>query len=44
MAKVVADMEIEKVVMELPDTKTIRLQWPEGYDIDFLTGQFISSI
>lgn len=42
MAKVVADMEIEKVVMELPDTKTIRLQWPEGYDIDFLTGQFIT--
>jgi len=42
MAKVVADMEIEKVVMELPDTKTIRLQWPEGYNIDFLTGQFIT--
>ncbi len=35
-------MEIEKVVMELPDTKTIRLQWPEGYEIDFLTGQFIT--
>ena len=42
MAKVVADMEIGKVVMELPDTKTIRLQWPEGYDIEFLTGQFIT--
>ena len=42
MAKVVADMEIGKVVMELPDTKTIRLQWPKGYEIDFLTGQFIT--
>ena len=42
MAKVVADMEIGKVVMELPDTKTIRLLWPEGYDIEFLTGQFIT--
>ena len=28
--------------MELPDTKTIRLKWPEGYDIDFKTGQFIT--
>ena len=36
MAKIVADMEIEKVVMELPDTKTVRLQWPEGYGVDFL--------
>ncbi len=42
MAKIVADMEIEKVVMELPDTKTVRLQWPEGYGVDFLTGQFIT--
>ena len=42
MAKVVADMEIGKVVMELPDTKTIRLLWPECYDIEFLTGQFIT--
>src|SRR5262245_19085659 len=28
--------------MELPDTKTIRLQWPQGYEIDFKTGQFIT--
>jgi len=26
----------------LPDTKTIRLTWPAGYDIDFKTGQFIT--
>ncbi len=42
MAKLVADMEIEQVVMELSDTKTIRLKWPEGYDVEFLTGQFIT--
>lgn len=42
MAKVVVDMEIEQVVMELPDTKTIRLKWPEDYGMEFLTGQFIT--
>ena len=36
------EMEIESVTVELPDTKTIRLRWPEGYDIDFKTGQFIT--
>ena len=42
MAKVVEDMVIEQVVMELPDTKTIRLKWNNGYAVDFLTGQFIT--
>ncbi len=42
MAKQIAEMLIESVTMELPDTKTIRLKWPEGYDIDFKTGQFIT--
>jgi ferredoxin-NADP reductase len=28
--------------MELPDTKTLRLKWPEGYDVEFKTGQFIT--
>ncbi len=28
--------------MELPDTKTVKLKWPEGYDVDFKTGQFIT--
>src|SRR6185437_12313985 len=42
MAKQTVEMEIEKVTMELPDTKTIRLKWPEGYNIDFKTGQFIT--
>ena len=35
-------MVIESTVMELPDTKTIRLQWPTDYDIEFKTGQFIT--
>jgi ferredoxin-NADP reductase len=35
-------MTIETVTMELPDTKTIKLKWPEGHDVDFKTGQFIT--
>jgi ferredoxin-NADP reductase len=42
MAKRVAEMEISAVKMELPDTKTVRFQWPQGYDPDFKTGQFIT--
>ena len=42
MPKSVTDMAIETAVMELPDTKTIRLQWPAGYAVDFKTGQFIT--
>ena len=42
MAKQIAEMVIEKAIMELPDTKTIRLKWPDGYDLEFKTGQFIT--
>ena len=42
MAKQIVEMEIEQVTMELPDTKTLRLKWPEGYDPEFKTGQFIT--
>jgi ferredoxin-NADP reductase len=35
-------MVIESAHMELPDTKTLRLKWPEGYDVAFQTGQFIT--
>jgi ring-1,2-phenylacetyl-CoA epoxidase subunit PaaE len=42
MAKQIVEMELESVQMELPDTKTIRLKWPDGYDVDFKTGQFIT--
>src|SRR5438128_3617270 len=42
MAKQSVEMPIEKVTLELPDTKTIRLQWPDGYNPEFKTGQFIT--
>jgi len=42
MGKVITEMEIESVTTELPDTKTIRLKWPIGYEPDFKTGQFIT--
>jgi ferredoxin-NADP reductase len=42
MAKQAVEMVIQNVVTELPDTKTINLKWPEGYEIDFKTGQFIT--
>lgn len=42
MAKQIAEMTVASVKMELPDTKTVRFQWPEGYDLDFKTGQFIT--
>ncbi len=42
MAKQVAEMAVESAQMELPDTKTIHLQWPDGYDVEFKTGQFIT--
>jgi len=42
MAKLIVEMEIQSVTVELPDTKTIRLEWPQGYDVDFKTGQFIT--
>lgn len=42
MAKQIAEMVIESVNMELPDTKTVRFKWPEGYDLEFKTGQFIT--
>jgi ferredoxin-NADP reductase len=34
-------MLIESVKMELPDTKTLLIRWPEGHVCDFKTGQFI---
>jgi glycine betaine catabolism B len=42
MPKIITEMAIAAVKMELPDTKTIALKWPEGYDPDFKTGQFIT--
>lgn len=42
MPKQIAEMEVSAAPLELPDTKTLRLQWPPGYDADFKTGQFIT--
>ena len=42
MPKLRVEMKVEKVTMELPDTKTLQLKWPEDYDVSFLTGQFIT--
>lgn len=42
MAKQIVEMMVETAKMELPDTKTLRLKWPDGYDVDFKTGQFIT--
>lgn len=42
MAKNIAEMEVESVTIEAADTKTIRFRWPEGYDPQFKTGQFIT--
>jgi ferredoxin-NADP reductase len=42
MAKEATEMVVESVKIEVPDTKTIRFKWPDGYDVDFKTGQFIT--
>jgi ferredoxin-NADP reductase len=42
MAKQIAEMRVEAATLELPDTKTLRLQWPEGHNPEFKTGQFIT--
>jgi ferredoxin-NADP reductase len=42
MPKEILEMPIETATMELPDTKTIRLKWPDGHNPEFKTGQFIT--
>jgi len=42
MAKEIIEMPVEAVTTELPDTKTVRLRWPEGHSPEFKTGQFIT--
>ena len=42
MAKEPTEMLVEAVTLEVPDAKTIRLQWPAGYQADFKTGQFVT--
>src|ERR1700739_1399277 len=42
MPKEILEMSVEAANMELPDTKTVRLKWPDGHNPDFKTGQFIT--
>lgn len=42
MAREAIEMTVETVTVEAADTKTIRLRWPDNYDADFKTGQFIT--
>ncbi|MBC8094546.1 MAG: hypothetical protein H7Y43_01920 [Akkermansiaceae bacterium] len=42
MAREAIEMAVESVTIEVSDTKTIRLAWPGGYDMDFKTGQFVT--
>jgi ferredoxin-NADP reductase len=42
MAKEILEMPVDLVTMELPDTKTIRLKWPDSHNPEFKTGQFIT--
>src|ERR1039458_4856061 len=42
MAREILEMRVELATLELPDTKTIRLKWPDGHNPDFKTGQFIT--
>lgn len=42
MAREATEMPVELVTIEVPDVKTIRLQWPNGHNPDFKTGQFIT--
>jgi ferredoxin-NADP reductase len=42
MAREATEMSVESVTLEVSDTKTIRLAWPDGYNPEFKTGQFIT--
>jgi ferredoxin-NADP reductase len=42
MSREATEMTVESVTLEVPDSKTIRLQWPAGYEANFKTGQFIT--
>jgi len=42
MSREATEMNVGAVTIEVPDSKTIKLDWPAGYDMDFKTGQFIT--
>jgi NADH oxidoreductase Hcr len=43
MAREPVEMMVESVTLEVPDSKTIQLKWPDGHDPDFKTGQFVTA-
>lgn len=42
MSREAVPMNVSAVTVQAADTKTIRLDWPEGYAVDFKTGQFVT--
>jgi len=42
MAREPVEMLVESVTPELPDTKTLKLKWPDRHNPEFQTGQFIT--
>src|SRR5262245_38178582 len=42
MPREAIEMTVASVTVEVSDTKTISLAWPDGHDPDFKTGQFIT--
>jgi NADH oxidoreductase Hcr len=42
MARAPVEMMVESVTLEVPDSKTIQLKWPEGHDPEVKTGQFVT--
>ncbi len=42
MAKIITEMSVEKVTPEAEDVKTLVLRWPENYDVEVRTGQFVT--
>jgi len=43
MAREPVEMMVESVTLEVPDSKTIQVRWPDGYDPEFKTGQFVTA-
>ncbi len=42
MARPFVHMRVESVTPEIPNTNSLLLRWPEGYDTEVKTGQFIT--
>lgn len=42
MAKVITEMVVEQATLEAADVKTLFLRWPEGYEPEVKTGQFVT--